>query len=141
MGRFNVYHHEVPYMSTRHELIKKHVGENTFYGIRFYTEGPLEHEPGDDDSAAITIWIPWTKKEGQDTSQLRTIADALINYCNEIDDTNQDGKRSLRVGRKLGKTLYIQDGNEPSDTDVCIGYLDKSEYAARVVAAVNRIGF
>lgn len=141
MSRMNIYHHEVPFMATRHELIEKHVGANTFYGIRLYTEGPFEHEPGDDDSAAITIWIPWTKRDGQDTSHLRTVADAITNYCDQIDDTHRDGRRSLRVGRSLGKTVYVQDGSSASDTDVCIGYMDSPEYAARIVAAVNRVGF
>lgn len=139
--RINLYHHEIPFMATRHELVTRTVGDNTFYGIRFYTEGPFEHEPGDDDSAAITFWIPWTKRDGQNTSHLRTIADAITNYCDQIDDIERDGRRSLRVGRKLGRTLYIQDGDNPADTDELIGYMDSAEYAARVVAAVNRVGF
>lgn len=128
-------------MSTRHELIKKDVGTNSFYGIRFYMEGPVEHEPGDDDSAAITIWIPWTKRDGQNTSQLRTIADAIVNYCDQIDDTERDGRRYLRTGRSIGKTIYIQDGTAPADTDECIGYIESVDHASRIVAAVNRVGF
>ena len=58
---------------------------NKFHGFRMYTEPPLEHEPGDDDSAAVTIWVPWTKKGGHDTEELREIAASLITFCNEVD--------------------------------------------------------
>lgn len=139
--RVNCYHHEVHYMATRHELVRKAVGTNTFYGIRFYTEGPIEHEPGDDDSAAITVWIPWTKRDGQDTSRLRTIADAITNYCDQIDEVEGNGRRYLRTGRSIGKTIYIQDGAAPADTDQVIGYIESADHAARIVAAVNRAGF
>ncbi len=43
----------------------------------------------------------------------------------------------LRTGRKLGRTIYLQTGPEPADTDPVIGMLDTREYAAGVVAAVN----
>lgn len=43
----------------------------------------------------------------------------------------------LRVGRKVGRTLYIQSGDEPSDDDELVGLMDTPELAAIVVAAVN----
>lgn len=43
----------------------------------------------------------------------------------------------LRVGRKVGRTLYIQSGEEPSDDDQLIGMVDTPELAALIVAAVN----
>jgi hypothetical protein len=42
-----------------------------------------------------------------------------------------------RVGRTLGRTLYIQGGEEPSKDDRCVGLLDTRELAEQVVAAVN----
>lgn len=44
----------------------------------------------------------------------------------------------LRTGRKLGRTLYIQLGAEPADTDPCIGMVDTSELASVVVNSFNR---
>lgn len=41
-----------------------------------------------------------------------------------------------RVGRKLGRTVYVVVGDEPSD-DVCIGILDTSLFARHVVEAHN----
>jgi hypothetical protein len=45
-----------------------------------------------------------------------------------------------RVGRTLGRTLYIQVGEEPSKEDRCIGLMDTRELAEQVVAAVNGPG-
>lgn len=85
--RLNIYHHELPYMAKRNEIVEKLVEDtrNTFYGVRFYTEPPFEHEPGDDDSAAITLWVPWTKRGGHDTADLRIIAMRLLKACDEIE--------------------------------------------------------
>lgn len=45
--------------------------------------------------------------------------------------------RPWRVGRKVGRTIYVQEGAEPSDDDMLIGLMD-SEYLAEVVVdAVN----
>lgn len=43
----------------------------------------------------------------------------------------------LRVGRKVGRTIYQQVGDEPSDRDLLIGLVDTPEWAALIVAAVN----
>jgi hypothetical protein len=42
-----------------------------------------------------------------------------------------------RVGRKVGRTIYEQAGDEPSDADKLIGVMDSAEDAALVVEAVN----
>ena len=42
-----------------------------------------------------------------------------------------------RTGRKVGRTIYTQAGDEPSDGDHLIGVMDTPELAQRVVTAVN----
>jgi hypothetical protein len=44
---------------------------------------------------------------------------------------------TLRQGRKVGRTLYIQEGTEPSDADVLVGLVDSNELAAFIVRAIN----
>jgi hypothetical protein len=46
-------------------------------------------------------------------------------------------KRKWRVGRHVGRTVYLQAGSEPSDEDVLIGVMDTTELAIEVVDAVN----
>jgi hypothetical protein len=43
----------------------------------------------------------------------------------------------LRVGRKVGRTIYIQTGEEPSTSDQLVGVMDTPELARLVVDAVN----
>lgn len=43
----------------------------------------------------------------------------------------------LRVGRKVGRTIYVQTGPEPADTDTLIGVMDTREWAAALVEAYN----
>jgi hypothetical protein len=47
--------------------------------------------------------------------------------------------RRWRVGRKVGRTIYLQVGDEPSDDDVLVGVMDTPELAALAVAAVNAL--
>ncbi len=42
-----------------------------------------------------------------------------------------------RCGRKVGRTIYAQLGDQPSDDDVLIGVMDTSGLAARVVSDHN----
>lgn len=42
-----------------------------------------------------------------------------------------------RTGRKVGRTVYLQTGPEPSDSDLLIGLMDTPELARTVVDAVN----
>jgi len=85
--RINLYHHEIPFMASRVEHVLKTADTgNAFHGLRLYTEPPLEHEPGDDDSAAITFWVPWTKRGGHDVADLRKIGQAILNFCEVVED-------------------------------------------------------
>jgi phosphopantetheinyl transferase len=43
----------------------------------------------------------------------------------------------LRTGRKVGRTIYIQIGGEPSDDDQLVGVMDTPELAAGVTTAFN----
>jgi hypothetical protein len=43
----------------------------------------------------------------------------------------------LRVGRKVGRTVYLQAAPAPSDSDTLIGLMDSPVVAAAVVDAVN----
>jgi hypothetical protein len=42
-----------------------------------------------------------------------------------------------RVGRKVGRTIYVQEGDDPSDEDMLIGVMDTEYLAELVVEAVN----
>jgi len=42
-----------------------------------------------------------------------------------------------RVGRKVGRTIYLQRGPEPSDDDPLIGVMDTARLARTAVEAVN----
>jgi hypothetical protein len=42
-----------------------------------------------------------------------------------------------RQGRRVGRTVYLQAGPEPSDDDLLIGLMDTPALARRVVDAVN----
>jgi hypothetical protein len=44
-----------------------------------------------------------------------------------------------RVGRKVGRTIYIQSGDTPSDGDELIGLMDSIELAQEAVDAVNAL--
>jgi hypothetical protein len=46
-----------------------------------------------------------------------------------------------RVGRKLGRTLYLQQGREPSDDDVLLGLLDDPAFAAFVADVLSENEF
>lgn len=51
-----------------------------------------------------------------------------------LDILNNGGK--LRQGRSIGRTLYAQRGEEPSNTDLCIGIVDSPQLAAKIVHAM-----
>lgn len=84
--RINVYHHELLKMAERGaEHVRKTADTGVvFHGVRFYTEAPLMHQPGDDDSSAITLWVPWTKKRGHDSRSLIVVAEQIINFSRSI---------------------------------------------------------
>jgi hypothetical protein len=83
--RINIYDHDVEVMAERAELVTKiDAAGSEFHGIRFYTEPPRMHQPGDDDSAAITLWVPWNHGGGRDMSALRKIAAVILKYCDQV---------------------------------------------------------
>ncbi len=81
--RLNIYAEE---LTDRTEVIRKappnHPDEE-FRGVRFYLASPdvLHADPDDDDSSAVTIWVPWTKRGGHRpdvvSNLLRRMADEL----------------------------------------------------------------
>lgn len=46
----------------------------------------------------------------------------------------------LRTGRKVGRTIYVQHGEQPSDDDQLVGMMDTPALATAVVGAVNYAG-
>lgn len=87
--RVNIYHHEIEFMADRGEPVEKTADTGiTFFGFRLPTEPVREHEPGDDDSAAVTLWLPWTRKNGHDTRDVRRIAHRLLVWCDSVDATD-----------------------------------------------------
>lgn len=42
-----------------------------------------------------------------------------------------------RVGRKLGRTIYLQTGSQPSDHDIFLGMMDTSAIAEHIVDLHN----
>jgi len=42
-----------------------------------------------------------------------------------------------RTGRRVGRTIYQQHGDEPSDDDQLIGVMDTAELAQEAVDAAN----
>jgi len=46
-------------------------------------------------------------------------------------------KRVWRVGRKVGRTVYAQIGDEPNDNDFLIGVFDTRELATEAVLTHN----
>lgn len=43
----------------------------------------------------------------------------------------------LRTGRKVGRTIYLQEGPEPTDDDMLVAVADTPELAALFVYAVR----
>lgn len=46
----------------------------------------------------------------------------------------------LRPGRKVGRTLYLMQGEEPSDEDTLVGLVDNPKLAEKICAKVNDSG-
>lgn len=72
--RVNVYAEE---LTDRVELIRKAPSDEmdlpNFYAVRLYLGFPFMHREGDDDSSAVTFWVPWTRKGGHDFDRLISI--------------------------------------------------------------------
>jgi|RhiMetdeSRZDD1v2_1073273.scaffolds.fasta_scaffold783588_2 hypothetical protein len=77
--RVNVYAEEIRVVpEPAVEIVRKEVDGQVFYGIRLYLGFPFIHREGDDDSSAVTFWVPWTKEGGQDFTRLRNTFMAMI---------------------------------------------------------------
>jgi hypothetical protein len=77
--RINIYAEEV---TDRVEIVTKAPPNHPdveFAGVRLYLASPevLHADPADDDSSAITIWVPWTRAGGHRP-------DAIINVLNSM---------------------------------------------------------
>lgn len=86
--RINVYAEE---LTDRIEVISKAPPNHPdveFKGIRFYLASPdtLHSDPDDDDSSAITIWVPWTRRGGHDPS---LVVNLLRDMANELEASFQ----------------------------------------------------
>jgi hypothetical protein len=99
--RVNVYAEE---MTNRVELVTKKTEDGEFTGVRFYLElpmtvngveykGPFLHQPGDDDSAAVTFW---------GKRQLRT----LLKQALDLLEANTDAEPADYL-----KPLEVRDGS------------------------------
>jgi len=72
--RVNVYAEELG-AEPRTEIVRKEVNGVVFYGIRLYLGFPFIHHEGDDDSSAVTFWVPWTMQGGQ---QFQKVEDVFL---------------------------------------------------------------
>jgi len=90
--RVNVYAEE---LTDRVELIHKPMDDDpmlagvTFHAVRLYLGFPFIHREGDDDSSAVTFWVPWTRKGGHDFARLS----ALLRLMADLVDQGRDGER------------------------------------------------
>lgn len=155
--RINVYAEE---LTDRVEIVEKEVDGKHFYGIRLYLylpiavgrnnhpvqpeakqeiisghiAGPFIHHKGDDDSAGITFWVPWTKEKGndfevlskafnemhvklqqartQDRRRVKRNGRSFISLLNGVDVTTEiaDGKRCPQCGGQGIEGEYLADG-------------------------------
>lgn len=79
--RVNLYAEE---LTDRTEIIEKEVDGVMFYGVRLYLGFPFIHREGDDDSSAITFWVPWTNAAGNQPEILEAVLTELVKRCGEI---------------------------------------------------------
>ena len=82
--RINVYAEE---LTDRVEIVttKADTGRK-FYGVRCYLESSpkLHHSDGDDDSSAITFWVPWTKAGGHNVAVLQQMLERMLSDTHDI---------------------------------------------------------
>lgn len=78
--RINVYAEE---MTDETEIVKKTVNQQLFYDIRLFLKSPKELHYGtsDDDRSAITLWVPYTRKDG---NQPQIVIDCLRNMLTKL---------------------------------------------------------
>lgn len=87
--RINVYAEE---LTTEVKKVTKVVdggteNERIFYGVRFFLVSPseLHHTSDDDDRSAITIWVPWTRREGHDIQSVRDLFAEMMMCVDDIE--------------------------------------------------------
>lgn len=89
--RINIYHHEIEFMASRATSVSKIADTGiTYHGIRLPTEPERIDQPGDDDSAAITLWFPthsasWKPKGTPSTHDMRRIGEFILAECDALD--------------------------------------------------------
>lgn len=75
--RVNVYAEE---LTDRVEIVRQRDRQQRlFYGVRFYLDSPssLHQTATDDDSSAVTFWVPWTVEKKHDFAKvINVLADA-----------------------------------------------------------------
>lgn len=81
--RINVYAEE---LTDRVEIVRKsppNHPDETFRGVRLYLASPDELHAGDDDddSSAITLWVPWTQRGGHDWA---TVYNLLLDMADKL---------------------------------------------------------
>ena len=81
--RVNVYDHELTDRVEIAEATAENTGES-FYGIRIYVGPTIMHQPGDDDSGAVTFWIPWTRRGGHDLTLLRSAFSKMLDALDVV---------------------------------------------------------
>lgn len=91
--RVNIYAEE---LTDRVELIRETPRDEMevpyFYAVRLYLGLPFEHRPGDDDSSAVTFWVPWTRAGGHDFDQPIAILRAMAGTLEAARDNAEDGR-------------------------------------------------
>lgn len=83
--RINIYAEE---LTDRIEVVTKappNHPDTEFAGIRLYLASPdvLHADPDDDDSSAITIWVPWTRAGGH---RPEAVIDLLLSAAGALSD-------------------------------------------------------
>lgn len=58
-----------------------------FFGVRAFLDSPdsLHRTETDDDSSAVTFWVPWTSATGHDFAKLRRILESMLGDLNELE--------------------------------------------------------
>lgn len=85
--RMNVYAEEI---TDEVDLVTKEMEDGrTFYAVRLYLDSPpsLHHSAGDDDRSGITLWVPWTAREG---TQPGIVRQALQNLLKALEQVPED---------------------------------------------------
>lgn len=89
--RINVYGEE---LTEKVEIIKKAVDQKLFYGVRFYLKSHQDLHSGlsDNDESAVTFWIPFDKKQGNQFCTLREIFNHALDQI--ADAAIEEAKRA-----------------------------------------------